>query len=262
MDKNELIFFDACCGIGIRSKKNAWEPPFDGAADLTREMNRLNIAEALVYHNDAKYGEFKAANERLINEITLFNEISGAQGVYASCVLTPDIIWEKEGAEAYVRGLVKKGAKAVRMFPQSHEYVFEDRACGELFALISELRLPLCVDLAEVSWETAGLFLEKHPDVNLIVSRISNWGDDRYFFPLMRDFKNFYLSTDYYKIMGGLEKIVSLFGADNLIFGSGLPERGAGCSSATLIYSDLTKEDKEKIAFGNMKRLINSVVAI
>lgn len=249
---DEIKFFDGCCMVGRKARKEIWEPEIANINDLQKEMQRLNICEALIYHSTAKYSNPTAGNHVLLNEAKEY------QNIHISWVMTPDILWEEDVSHYFDR-LVRYGFKAVRMFPKSHGFLFNRRTCGGIFDELARRHIPLFIDLSETSWKEIDEFLTLNNSVSLVITQLSSWADDRYFFPLFRDFQNLYIVSDYYKIMGGLENICSKFGADRIIFGSGLPERAPGGPISMILYSELSETEKIKIAYGNLKTLLDGV---
>jgi len=55
---------------------------------------------------------------------------------------------------------------------------------------------------------------------------------------------------------GGVESMCGQFGAQRLVFGTGLPERYAESTSLQLTHADISDQDRAAIASGNLERLL------
>ena len=59
--------------------------------------------------------------------------------------------------------------------------------------------------------------------------------------------------------MDGIEDVCAKFGAERILFGSSLPY-GAGSAAVSMItYANISEEEKELIASGNLERLLGGV---
>jgi len=70
---------------------------------------------------------------------------------------------------------------------------------------------------------------------------------------------NLYVETSSYKPFFGLQEFVKRFGAQRLVFGSGMPATDPAASAAVVTWSGLPADQQEMIAHGNLERLIGEV---
>ena len=70
---------------------------------------------------------------------------------------------------------------------------------------------------------------------------------------------NLYLETGTFLMHNGFRHFCDNMGADKLLFGSGVPDGSIAASVSQLLLSDISEEEKEKIASGNLKRLLAEV---
>ena len=84
-------------------------------------------------------------------------------------------------------------------------------------------------------------------------------GSNRRLFSLMQHFYNLYVETSYYTVHRGIELLCNEFGANRVLFGSGLPLRAAGPSITALMYALISPEEKRLVAFQNINRLLQGV---
>ena len=74
-------------------------------------------------------------------------------------------------------------------------------------------------------------------------------------FPLMDNFSNLHVDFSALQSNRIIEVMYEKYGADRLIFGSGMPMKSLGAGRALIDYSEIPPEAKKKIAGGNLSRL-------
>jgi predicted TIM-barrel fold metal-dependent hydrolase len=72
----------------------------------------------------------------------------------------------------------------------------------------------------------------------------------------MESHANLHLEANTYGAFMGVEGIVRRFGAERLIFGTGLPNYEVGGPMALVAYADISDGDRARIAGGNLERLL------
>ena len=74
----------------------------------------------------------------------------------------------------------------------------------------------------------------------------------------MRECPNYYLDTSAtMTAMGAIERVVALFGADRLVFGSDFPGNNMVTRLGAVLAARISDEDMRKILGGNIARLLN-----
>ena len=129
---------------------------------------------------------------------------------------------------------------------------------GDLFDAMIERNIPLFLSPQD-GWEMIFNTLKEFPNLTVIITNYGLWGSDRFFYPLINAYKNVYIDTSDYQVMNGFQDFVSKFGDERLVFGSNFPMDNHGGPIATLIGSGLSLESMEKIAHGNIERLMAEV---
>jgi predicted TIM-barrel fold metal-dependent hydrolase len=242
----QLQFMDCNCRIGAFEAKE--EPHFTDLDGLLAEMTYLGVADALVMHSWASRWSPREGNRKL-EEL-----ISGRENLRPCYVALPAATGElAEPTEfaAQVRG--RKGA--VRLCPRDHQWDFTPWCAGSLLEALDARRVPVLIDIGQTSWDQVAVVLERYRQLPVIILNTS-YRVDRHIYPLFQAYPNLYLETYTYKMTWGIEDISSRFGADRLIFGTGLPETDGGGALAQVLYADLSDDEKAKIAGGNLRRLL------
>jgi predicted TIM-barrel fold metal-dependent hydrolase len=246
--------FDVNCFLGRRAIHTPLPLPTT-VPELLAEMDRLGIAEALVTHNMALDGHPWEGNQRLMREI------AGQPRLHPCWMLLPTT-GEMPPPTRLVAEMRAQGVRAARMCPIQHRYLFTEANVGDLLAALEAARIPLIVDFGMMAWseeKTDWRSLDdlcmRHPNLPLIVVG-EGMAAPRRVYPLWQRHRNLLLETSYYQVHQGLSDIAERFGADKLLFGSGLPTREAGAPLMQLRYDFLSDADREAIGGGNLRRLL------
>jgi len=249
-----MNLFDSNCMLGRRSIHTPLGIPTT-PAELLAEMDRLGIAEALVYHAMAIDGHPPEGNARLMREI------EGHPRLHPCWVLLPTTGEMPPPAEL-VRQMKTHGVRAVRMCPNLHRYNFTETNVGDLLAALEAARIPLFVDFGVTHWSSTNTdwtrldeLCARYPDLPFIVVG-EGPGAPRRLFPFWHKHRNLLLETSYYQIHQGLSEVANRFGPERLLFGTGLPTRAPGPPLAQLHNDFLTDAQREAIGGGNLRQLL------
>ena len=60
-------------------------------------------------------------------------------------------------------------------------------------------------------------------------------------------------------VHNGIKEICSRYGAERVIFGSGAPENSVAAAVSLVRYSDISDEEEELIASGNLLKLLEEM---
>jgi len=219
---------------------------------LSVEMDRFNIKKALVYHSYSRDYDAHFGNIHLIEEIAECSDI------YPSWVLLPLDIFPLNNPEKLIEGFKKNNIRAIRLFPEFHNFLLEEEIIGDLLAPLEEIGIPVIVSPNKVGWKDIFNTLKNHPQLKLILVDLT-YRNSSYVFPLLKRYKDVYIELSGYIPFLGIEGIYRRFGAEQMVFGSNLPYKSPG---ATLFYienADIPEEAKDLIAYKNARRLIQEV---
>jgi len=240
-----LNWFDCNCGFGVRAK------PLGGvlsrAADLLEEMDFCGVDEGLVYHV-AMQAESPQAGNRLVLE-----ETRGQPRLHATWAILPPQTGELGTVEGFLAGMREHDVRALWAHPEEHRYLLNAITFGSLLEEVAARRIPLFVG---PQWEMVTALLADFPDLTLVVAGHGNWGDDRFFRPLVERYPRLHLDTSNYQLAGGLADFVGRYGPARLLYASGAPDLQMGAALLTLAGCDMPSEAKEAIADGNLRRLL------
>ncbi len=172
----------------------------------------------------------------------------------------PAIIPSEDGStgseEKCLDGLIEKGARCCYIFHTQVGVPLDKRVVGPLFAALEKRRLPIALFSPEIT--EAATLASEYPQLPVLIHGPSL--RNRAFMPLFVQTRNLHFSmAANYSHYRGLEKMSRGNGADRIVFASGYPVAEPGASIANLFYSDLSERISNKIASGNIERLMSAI---
>ena len=253
-----MMFFDCCCEIGPRHSKDPAAPW--SAHDVLRWMDHCRIDGALVVHTLTHQYDPVYARARLAAEIA-----PAADRLFPVwAALPPDAGDFEPRPEELLDAMARADVRAVKLFPKSHAYPFSPVVLGPTLRALEQKHLLTLIDFAELPEGTTAAFsalhemLDAFPALPVLLQR-ARWGMQRLVTALMARHENLHLEFSSYQISRGIEEYVRRFGAERLLFGTGLPAMSAGAARAYIDYARVPDDAKEKIAGGNLARLLGGV---
>ncbi|HRV04674.1 MAG TPA: amidohydrolase family protein [Candidatus Ratteibacteria bacterium] len=246
----KLDFFDVNTFIG-RPMNGIFKPAKTGT-DLVSEIRSQNISKAITWH----ILQYECSPEK--GNRTLVEEISGHPELYGCWTILPPQTGEIITKD-FFRKMKENKIVALNVFPEWHRFILNRISFGEFLDELIERKIPLLLtmDRACLSWELLYGLMKEFPELTCILCDIGIWGVDRFTWPLLEKFPNFYLETSLLSLEeGGLEATVKRFGAERIVFGTGFPVRYPKAAILQLAYADISDEDKEKIASENLENIL------
>jgi len=220
-------------------------------------MERAGIHRALV-RNAALWERSPEVANPLVTE-----DCAGDDRLLPSWAILPPQTGELGTVAEFVDAMREARVRALWAYPEKHRYVLNATTMGELFEEMSDRWIPLFIERREVAG--SGLYalvdsvLQDFPELHLCVVGHGSWGEDRYFRPLMDAYPNFCVDTSRYELDGGIEDICRTFGHERLLFGTNFPKAPMGGPMLTLMHADISDTDRELIAGGNLRRILEEV---
>lgn len=243
-----LYFFDCYTKIGpdkVIHPANRWK-----LDELMKEMDYCSVSAALVAYTLSANYDLHHSNLELSrmlapypNLFPIWNVMPHTGGEYP--------------APRELTGLVKENnVRAFSIMPVSNSWDWKSYASKELFDWISSNRMLVITQAAELgSWSDVDAFLQKYPEVPLLLNRIT-YGEQRFIIPLLERYKNLHICFDTFQINEGLEYFTGKGLEDQLLFGSSAPAMSQGAHRTYVDLARIKREAREKIAGGNLKRLL------
>lgn len=252
----ELSFFDCSTYIGQPAIEPRLGPPGApvGVDGLLAELDRSGIARAMVWHVAQRDYEVTAGNRLLAEAIAPHERLVGCWSIL------PPQTGELGPLEEFFSAARQARVGAFRAWPKANRFLLGRVALGELLERLIAARAPLVLSVPEqVAWEEVYSLLEEAPELRLILADLGNWGQDRYFRPLIQRYPHVYVELGGYFVDGGIDAFVADYGAERMLFGTGFPNLYHGGNLLMLAHAEISQADKQAIASGNLERLLSEV---
>lgn len=245
-----LNFFDSCAMVGWRSNRHPetiWR-----VEDFVRDYEYYGIGAALVHHAVAVEYHQDVGNRRLLEEIRDFPHL------FPQWVVLPGHTGEMAPADELIAEMLARGVRAARIYPAMHGFPLSEAVAGPLLAALAAHRLPLFADVTELSIDAAASLCERYPELPVVLCGVA-WGSDRQLEPALERAPNLHIETHAFQGHRAFERFVRDFGAERLIFGTGLPDCSPGAAVMMPLYEAISAEERALIAGGNLLRLLREV---
>ena len=242
-------FFDCNCSVGKRSRPAPGT--FSHPQDLKNRMQRYGIEKALVYHSMAREYDPETGNRMILAEIrddpTLLPVWVTMHHHTGEC-LVPGTLVDR---------LVQHKIRAVRMFPAQADQNFSiaEWNCGELLGALADAGVVLLIGMNQLTWDELNQLCGNHPKLKVIFTDL-NYRIDRNIYALLDRHPALHLESGGYKVHNGIEEICGRFGAQRLVFGSGMPMYSGASAVSMIRYARISEREKSLIAFGNLSALL------
>jgi len=248
-----MRFFDCNTYYGLPPFRHL--NPVETAADLLAEMDRNHVEKALVWHISQQHASAQKGNQILADGIQPYPRLIGCW------TILPTQSLEQPKRKDFFIQMKEKRIGAVRVFPDKHNFLLHPLAMEAWFEELSARHIPLLVSTARgCEWLDIYRVLEAFPNLYCIICDHGVWGRDRLFRPLLEHFPHVYVDTSLYLLDGGIESLVQDFGSHHLCFGSGFPDQYIGGMMLALKHAEISEEDKEAIACGNLEHILAEVL--
>jgi hypothetical protein len=177
-------------------------------------------------------------------------------------VMTPLLNQEFGGKNHVCDYMIKNNIKAVRLFPDAHNYSMTLWNIEKIFKLFDEFSIPVLLDFRSLEGQS-DVFFERIYEIAVLychaplVLLAAGYRFTRILFELMDRCPNIYLDTSTFLTFHGIEEFTKYLGSERILFGSRMPFMEAGVSVGRVLYAGIGQEDKENIAFRNAQRLLD-----
>ena len=263
---DELRLFDTCVTFGRVVRKGT--PVSVTADNILALMDKHDIAEALVHHNEARLNTPRELGNR-----RLLREIDGLPRVHPVWVLTPPQPPDAGAARAVVDEMLGSGVKAARLLMSVAPplpWLWRD-----LLEALEARRVPCLLDFGVGGFRgSAGSTMGApdafdahhlretalaHPELPMILSHVCcGVGLPQAVFSLFWECPNVHL--DVLGIITYWRDVATGLGPERVFFASGMPFGDPATYVSNVQYARrLTPEDKKRICGDNMRRLLGDV---
>lgn len=154
-----------------------------------------------------------------------------------------------------IEQLAREKRAAFRIHPKLDASPMKEWMFPGVFSVLEKTGAPLLIALEEADMEDMARLKTAYPDLVLVLTNTTQWMNRQYV-QFTKAFPNVYLDISNVIEYYGLESLVKTVGADKLLFGTGMPVKEPYDKIYQILYSDLSEEERELIAFQNFERVI------
>lgn len=249
-----MKFFDIKAGIGNFSKPTDYTEP----EELLKIMDKYSIEKAVVYHSLSREINPVEGNRILIEKIKNYKRL-----IPAFAIFPPDT-GDIDNLENYIEEAIEKGVKFFWIFYNIYKIPLSHYIYSGTFNIVEKYKPPIIIEpsipfkwqVDVGDWESIKLICEKYPEIPLIFSEFRTRYHIRIVLSFLKNYKNFYYDIGSCWNYKAVEKLVEITEGERLIAGTNLPFSDPGQTLGMILMSDLPEEIKNKIAYENLKRLI------
>jgi predicted TIM-barrel fold metal-dependent hydrolase len=233
-----------------------WPIKYTTPEKLVELMNRYGIDKAVI--STLNFSDCDGGNEEVAKAVKMYpNRFIGF------CVANP------KAGEAVLdelkTAIMKADFKGLRLYPADHGYRFDEDPAWQLLMeealkqklvisipvrLIANFGMPVCPP-SEI-----GKVANRFPEAKIIIDGV-NYGEYRETVQVMKKYNNTFFEASCFQYLGGVEHLVSTFGAGRVLFGTGLPLQYPACGFARIEKAEIAEEEKALIMGENIKKLLN-----
>ena len=250
--KPRVPVFDANVGVGHQFNQPA---PFDDAAGLLNEMQRLGVYRALIYHVQGESISGLDGNEALVTWA------EGTTQFNLQWIAGPGLDSLRQLQDFHTDGLVNSvRINSTRSGSSAVELPFVEWLYGDLLEWLQAEGVPLWISLADTPATEIMSTLKRFPDLVTVLLG-AHYTHALLVHPLLKHLPNAHLELSRYEVPGGVEALKGEFGVKRLIYGSFYPRYAMGPTLYALHHMDLTETELSAICEGNLKRVLGEGAA-
>lgn len=245
-----ITFIDANCMVGQRNVCREGSPVTP--SDYMEIMNRCGIEKAIVYHCMTKENDILTGNN------CVDKDLSGNELFIKQWGVMPNNTGEFIPEDTLLSEMKKHNVHTVRMFPAIQDYSLKPYASGKLIRTLAEANVPIFIEKSQLSWEDVYALCTAYPESKFVLCD-TGYRCLRHLIPIMEACDNLFIETSTYLMHNGVRDFCHRFGAERMIFGTGMPDHSTTAATSLIRYADISTEEKMKIASGNILRLLSEV---
>ena len=248
-----MLYFDAHVCIGQRPqkhKRSRWS-----TEQWLQDMELSELSGALVSHALAHSFDPIYGNNRLAKEI----EKAPDRLFPLWCILPLGSVDFYDTDRKMLAAMEAARVRAVRLVPGN--YSLHEAVMGETFAVLQETKMLTLLSMQWAGEDPFAFFnalLDRYPRLPVLLTD-HVWSQQRHVHRLMQLHENLHIEFSAYQINRGIESYSAEFGDERLLFGTGGTEKSPGAARAYVDYAQLSAESKERIAGGNLRRLLRGL---
>ncbi len=260
---SEAAYFDSNATFGRACARIAGAPY--NLPGLIDELDHCRISRALVFNAAARELDSCTANRQLAAHI------AGEPRLEGQAVISTAPWGRGRSLIDELDEWLELGLKAFRVFPLWNGVDLGGTRMREVLTTLAEKKLPLWIDYdsfwynlrqlgqheqRSINFGQIRTLAKDYPDLPIVPVGV-NWTHHTALFPLLDEAPNVLVETSLMQGFEALSFICSHWGAERLLFGTGMPVHAPGAARAALAYADIQEDQRLLIASGNLERLLD-----
>ncbi|MBW7996438.1 MAG: amidohydrolase family protein [Candidatus Glassbacteria bacterium] len=259
---SETAYFDANATFG-RACARLPGAPYD-MPGLIDELDHCRISRALVFNAAARELDSRRANRELAEQLAGENRLLG------QAVISPAPYGRDRDLADELDEWLELGFRAFRVFPLWHGADLAGPRMSRVLSALAEKKLPLWVDYDQFWYNFRQLGQHEQRSLNLaeihslasdypdlpLVPVGANWTHHTRLFRLLDEVENVLVETSLMQGFEAISYICRNWGAERLLFGTGMPVSAPGAARAALAYADISGQERAQVAAGNLAGLL------
>ena len=228
-------------------------PDYPTAGDFLRHLDYLGIDRSLVWHVEARDFNPTLGNRRLLAAIA---DAGAQERLFPAFVITPACYFEYGALDFLRESLAAGRVKALRIMPKVSRFPIRhiERVLSELAEFEPLVLWDVDVFHNEEDIRDIEHLAKKMPQVNFALTQ-KMWQGFGSVLDLMWRCPNVYVDISWLHIRDTIELLRDHFGAERVLFGIGYRSH-YGAAPAMLAHAQISDDERELIAHGNIERLL------
>ncbi len=225
----------------------------DTPEELIGVMDRFGIDQAAVWHR-AQFDYDPVKGNEILNKCMPGFE----DRLLPVWTILPAITDRAFEPDVFLDHMKKAGVKLLKAFPLQNRYLLNEVTMGRQLSTFEQMQIPLYLE-PQPGYEYIYSVLKEFPNLTVILCNVGIWPSARLIYPLLDRYPNVYYETGDLGYTHSYEDYCASFGSDRLLYGSNFPSNYPSCSLNCLLTANISQQDKENIAHGNMERILREV---
>ncbi len=246
-----MDFFDCNASYGHDRIQPVLDPVLT-APELQKELKRAGVQRAVVFRTE-QYQADPQLGQQLLKD-----DLADQSNLFGLWAITPNL--GQETPQDILQQMQQQRIVGWRLFPAELRFLPKSFVLKEYLELATKHKVPIFINSSHgTSLDQTADLLEDYPDLRVVLTHNNVWPAERLVGPFLASFPHVYLDLTYLITAGGLESLVQKYGAERLLFGSGLPFCYTGANMQMIRQAQIKQIDKQLIAAGNLERLIGEI---
>jgi hypothetical protein len=229
------------------------------------KLKKYNIKGNIISHHASLFYWPREGNNILSNILKSMDN----QNTYGAMLMEHEYISNPEEFETGLKKRFHEGFRVLKLFPKSNKYPFEVRLFSKFYEILNYYRFPVMIGLEEIDITgNKNIEWEKIADISINYKQLPILIDGQnsksllynsYFLLLLKSFENIYVTSHNLFAINQIENLIENTSPGKIIFDTYFPYFEIDLSVKRITLSYLEIEDKKRIAYKNIKKIIEEI---